>query len=49
MNNYKGGWNNKKHSFINRRDLGNKEEEINKLVRRMNKECFFLFFLNFLS
>ena len=36
MNNPKGGWHNKNHSFINGGDWGNREEEINKLVRRMN-------------
>ena len=36
MNNPKGGWKNKNHSFINGGDWGNREEEINKLIRRMN-------------
>ena len=36
MNNPKGGWHNKNHSFINGGDWGNREEEINKLIRRMN-------------
>ena len=36
MNNPRGGWHNKNHSFINGGDWGNREEEINKLVRRMN-------------
>ena len=36
MNNPRGGWHNKNHSFINGGDWGNREEEINKLIRRMN-------------
>ena len=36
MNNPKGGWSNKNHSFQNGGDWGNREEEINKLIRRMN-------------
>ena len=36
MNNPKGGWSNKNHSFQNGGDRGNREEEINKLIRRMN-------------
>ena len=36
LNNPRGGWRNKNHSFINGGDWGNREEEINKLVRSMN-------------
>ena len=36
MNNPKGGWSNKNHSFQNGGDWGNREEEINKLIRKMN-------------
>lgn len=36
MNNPRGGWSNKNHSFINGGDWGNRENEINKLIRAMN-------------
>ena len=36
MNNPRGGWRNKNHSFQNDGDWGNREEEINGLLRRMN-------------
>ena len=36
MNNPRGGWRNKNHSFQNDGDWGNREEEINGLIRRMN-------------
>ena len=36
MNNPRGGWSNKNHSFINGGDWGNRDEEINKIVRKMN-------------
>ena len=36
MNNPRGGWSNKNHSFQNGGDWGNREEEINKLIRKMN-------------
>ena len=36
MNNPRGGWLNKNHSFQNGGDWGNREEEINGLIRRMN-------------
>ena len=36
LNNPKGGWANKNHSFQNGGDWGNREEEINKLIRKMN-------------
>lgn len=32
----RGGWVNKNHSFQNAGDWGNREEEINKLIKRMN-------------
>ena len=36
LNNPRGGWRNKNHSFQNDGDWGNREEEINGLLRRMN-------------
>ena len=36
LSNPRGGWNNKNHSFHNDGDWGNRENEINALVRRMN-------------
>ena len=36
LNNPRGGWSNKNHSFQNGGDWGNREEEINKLIRKMN-------------
>ena len=36
LNNPRGGWSNKNHSFINGGDWGNREEEINSLIRKMN-------------
>ncbi len=36
MNNPRRGWNNKNHSFQNGGDWGNRENEINKLIRSMN-------------
>ena len=36
MNNPRGGWRNKNHSFQNDGDWGNREEEINSLIRKMN-------------
>ena len=36
LNNPRGGWLNKNHSFQNGGDWGNREEEINGLIRRMN-------------
>lgn len=35
MNNPRGGWRNKNHSFQNDGDWGNREEEINALIRKM--------------
>jgi large subunit ribosomal protein L7e len=36
LNNPRGAWRNKNHSFHNDGDWGNREDEINALVRRMN-------------
>lgn len=36
LNNPRGGWKNKNHSFINGGDWGNREDEINSLIRLMN-------------
>ena len=36
LNNPRGGWRNKNHSFQNDGDWGNREEEINGLLRKMN-------------
>lgn len=36
LNNPKGAWKNKNHSYHNDGDWGNREDDINALVRRMN-------------
>jgi len=36
LSNPRGGWNNKNHAFQKDGDWGNREDEINNLVRRMN-------------
>lgn len=36
LNTPKGGWKNKNHSFHNDGDWGNREDEINGLIRKMN-------------
>lgn len=36
LNNPRGGWKNKNHAFHNDGDWGNREDEINALVKRMN-------------
>ena len=36
LNNPRGGWNNKNHSFQNGGEWGNREEEMSKLLRKMN-------------
>jgi large subunit ribosomal protein L7e len=36
LSNPRGGWKNKNHSFQNDGEWGNREEELNQLLRRMN-------------